>query len=503
MASLSNLLGGGGAGAIDHRKEGLPLFGIWGDNSDQNHNVNYRIYDSGFNNVGSPWAAVCNSTTNYRFGMLGDASHSYSYNDHSTDVSHCDLTSQDYTTWTCYLKSMYQVDQYPWAQYYTSSKDGFISFHSYHQITSSFEFTTAWSKLNMVLPEGIRPRRLFCNRRQTMREFNPGQAAGNGPFDHYDYTSHMLDTSQTYATGTGYNEKNKMLVMVHSGDEGSNTSKTIHIFKSSVCLNQVDRISEYFAALTSTEYFTDTWSSNNNRNMTVAVGNNEWVGFGHAHGNGIRYAAYNCKNGTSLGTTAAARVFGDGWRDFNGSTTTAYSAEQDSQYYTKFNTTWDGTWGMIYRSYYYYGVGIDGWCMSLENPRKHISINQTKSSRANPYMAWGKTGFHGGYSDNTDGESWRTYCWSFDPKDSDHTVDTKCYYGHDNSDNSNSTSNGFIYTTDVTNRTGNYSLTSSYNYLHGGFYSTVYPLMCGIDWWGNYGNGDSRYGGKHGVDPTT
>ena len=87
MASLSNLLGGSG-GTIDHRKEGLPLFGIWGDNGDQNHNVNYRIYDSGFNNVGSPWAAVCNSTTNYRFGMLSDASHSYSYNDHGTDVSH-------------------------------------------------------------------------------------------------------------------------------------------------------------------------------------------------------------------------------------------------------------------------------------------------------------------------------------------------------------------------------------------------------------------------------
>jgi hypothetical protein len=29
MATLSNLLGGGSsAGAIDHRKEGLPLFGI-------------------------------------------------------------------------------------------------------------------------------------------------------------------------------------------------------------------------------------------------------------------------------------------------------------------------------------------------------------------------------------------------------------------------------------------------------------------------------------------
>ena len=123
MATLSNLLGGGSAGAIDNRKEGMPLFGLFGTSGNQNDHMTYRIFDSGFKCVGSPWGAVCNSTTNYRFGMLGDASHSYSYNDHSTDVSHCDLTSQDYTTWTCYLKSMYQVDQYPWAQYYTSSKD--------------------------------------------------------------------------------------------------------------------------------------------------------------------------------------------------------------------------------------------------------------------------------------------------------------------------------------------------------------------------------------------
>ena len=495
MASLSNLLGGGGT--VDHRKEGLPLFGIWGDNSDQNHNVNYRIYNSSFNNVGSPWAAVCNSTTNYRFGMLSDASHSYTYNDHGTDVSHCDLTSQDYTTYTCYLKSMYQCDQYPWAQYYTSSKDGFISWHSYHQITSSFEFTTAWTKLNHVLPEGIRPRRLFTNRRQTMREYNGGQAAGNGQIDYYDYSSHMLDVTNTYSTGTGYNEKNKTLVMVHSAGEGSDSAKTIHIFKSTKCLNKVDRISEFFTNLESTEYFTDTWSISNCRNICVVPGNNGWCGFGYKQGNGMQYVAYNCNNGQGLGTTAAARVY-IGFQSFNGSTTTSYSAENGAQYYTKFNTTWDGTWGMIYGSYYYYGVGINGWCMSLENPRKFISINQTKSSRANPYMAWGKTGFHGGYSDNTDGESWRTYCWSFDPKDSDHTVDTRVYYGNDNSDNTNPTTNGASTSTTVTNKTGNYSLTSSYNYLHGGFQSTVYPLMCQIDWWGNFGAGDSRYGGKHG-----
>ena len=32
-----------------------------------------------------------------------------------------------------------------------------------------------------------------------------------------------------------------------------------------------------------------------------------------------------------------------GWQDFNGSTTTSYGATQGSQYYTKYNTTWDGT----------------------------------------------------------------------------------------------------------------------------------------------------------------
>ena len=39
MATLSNLLGGGSASAIDHRKEGLPLFGVWGDDGNQNSNM--------------------------------------------------------------------------------------------------------------------------------------------------------------------------------------------------------------------------------------------------------------------------------------------------------------------------------------------------------------------------------------------------------------------------------------------------------------------------------
>ena len=79
MSNYSTLLGGGSAGAIDHRKEALPLFGFWGDNSDQNHHMTYRVFDSGFKETGSPWGGVCNSTTNYRFGITGDSSFSYSH----------------------------------------------------------------------------------------------------------------------------------------------------------------------------------------------------------------------------------------------------------------------------------------------------------------------------------------------------------------------------------------------------------------------------------------
>ena len=362
MASLSNLLGGSG-GTVDHRKEGLPLFGLFGSTSDMNTHMVFRVFDSGFKMCGSPWGAVCNSTTNYRFGMLGDASHAYNQSDFGTDIGHDNLTSESYSDYSKYWKSTYQIDQYPHAQYYTSSRDGYISWQNFHHYTSTFEYDNGWTKINHVLPEGIRPRRLFCNRRNSLREMTMGNNSC-AAFDHYDYTAKKLDNTNTYAVGTGYNEKNKMLVMVHSADEGSNTAKTIHVFQSSKCLNKVTRIKEYFDNLTATEYFDGTWTTDNNRDMTVAVGNNGWVGFGHKNGNSMRYAAFNCNLGQSLGTADTGRIY-VGWQDFAGSTTTSYGANQGAQYYTKFHTTWDGTWGMIFSPYYYYGCGLNAFCMSL------------------------------------------------------------------------------------------------------------------------------------------
>ena len=493
MSNLSTLLGGTTTGTTDPRKEGLPIFGLLATEATQNHHMTYRIFDSSFRNVGSPWAAVCNSTTNYRFGMLGDASHAYVSYDHGNNF-HSDLTSQSYSTWINYNKSTYQIDQYPHCFYYSSSRDGFVSWQNYHQMTSSFEYQVGWTKLNMVLPEGCRPRRMFCNRRFTMREMAGNCATGN--IQAYDYSSHMLNTDNNYATGTGYNEKTKMLVMIHSGDESGNTSKRIHIFRGNQDLNKVPRIKDFFDDLKSTEYFTDTWTNQNNKDWCVVVGNNGWVGFGLKQSNSKRYGVFDCNvKGVGVALTGASRQWSS-WHDFSGSTTTSYGASSGHQYYTKFHTTWDGTWGMIFSPYYYYGCGINAFCMSLENPRKFVNINQTKSGRSNPWVPWGRTGFHGGWSDNCDSETWNTYAWCFDPEDSDHETTTQVSMGTTSGDSvipDNNTINpqGGTYT----NKTGVVSLSSCRTTLTGGYGSTNYPLLMGVDWWGNYGSQNSGYGG--------
>ena len=491
MSNLSTIFGGGTV--TDPRKEGLPLFGLFGASSDMNTQMQFRVFDSNFRCTGSPWGAVDGTTTNYRFGILADASHAYSMKDHGTDF-HSNLTTEGYSSWTNYQKSMYQVDQYPHCFHYTASRDGFVTWQSYHQFTSSFEYQVGWTKLNMVLPEGVRPRRTFTNRRHTMREFM-GNSDCNCDF--YDYSSHLIDPSPlNYSTGTGYNEKQKMLVMIHSGDESGNTSKSIHIFRSSVDLNTgTTRIKDFFDNLESTEYFTDTWTNQNNKDWCVVVGNNGWVGFGLKQSNSKRYGVFDCNvKGAGVDITGASRQWST-WQDFAGSTTTSYGASSGHQYYTKFQTTWDGTWGMIYSPYYYYGVGINAFCMSLENPRKFININQTKSGRANPYIAWGRTGFHGGWSDNCDSEVWQTYAFAFDPKDSDHTVDTRVYKGSTSGEGAMPDNNSLVGG-DFTNKTGVCSLDAMRTGLHGGTHTTNYPMLMGINWWGSYGSADQSYGGK-------
>jgi len=487
MSNLSTILGGSSE-AVDPRKEGLPLFGLLGSDGG-NQNWNYRVFDSAMQNVGSPWGAFSNSTTSYRAGILGDATHAYNMSDHGSSLG-VNLSTSAYSSWTSFNHSGYQVDQYPHAMYYTASREGHVSWQSYHQMTSQFEFIVGWTKINQVLPEGCRPRRIFCNRKFSLRE----QSGNNqlASLDHYLYSSHLLVTNHAYAVGTGYNEKTKTLVMVHAANENSGADKTIHIFKSSKDLNSVTRIKDFFDNLTSTEYFSDSWSQQNNQDTIVIVGNNGHVGISRKVSDYLSYGVFDCNVGGS--TTGSVRM-STNWQQFQGSQTTSYGAQQGAQYRTRFNTTWDGTWGMVYNPYHYYGNGIAGWAVNLENPRKFIGVSQTKSSYGNPYLPHGRTGFHGGSSDNTDSQNWGTYSLQLDPTDSDHTTTTKVAFGTSSGNSIIPSSDAFMGGS-YTNGTGVASLQSSYTNLHGGYHSTCYPLLMNINWWGAYGSADTSYGGK-------
>jgi hypothetical protein len=490
MSNLSTILGG--SSDVDPRKEGLPLFGLWADDG-QNQHANFRIYNSSYSNVGAPWGAAANSTTSYRFGMLADPVHAYNMGDFGSTLSQGSLSSGGYSEWQQYgHSSTYMVDQYPDTPYYSVSKTGHISWNSKHQYTSQFEWSAGWTKVNMVLPEGVRPRRTFCNRSTSMREVQGTVATVQ--LDGYNYASHMLYTGQgSFAVGTGYNEKTKTLVMIHSSNETSGTGHSVHIFKSSKDLNSVTRIKEFFDNLTSTEYFQGTWVVSNNKDNVVVVGNNGYVGIGAKYGVSMRYGVFDCNVlGSGYTTTASRQAVA--WRAFQGSTTTSWGADNGVGYYTRFQTTWDGTWGMIQTPYYYAGQGLCAFVINLENPRKVVDLGQTRTSYSNPYVPIGRTGFMGGASDNTDSETWQTYSFAMDPTDSSHTGTTEVFYG---------ASNG---STLVPNNTANRSwvlsngsaqtLTIGYTGLTGGYYSTCYPLLTNVNWWGAYGSADSSYGGK-------
>jgi hypothetical protein len=172
--------------------------------------------------------------------------------------------------------------------------------------------------------------------------------------------------------------------------------------------------------------------------------------------------------------------------------TTAYGGEQGPQYYTKFNTTWDNTWGAIYSSYYYYGSGINSYIVNLENPKKFITYGHAVnggSTDSGLFIPMGRTGFAHFISTNTDGQGITINAFCLDPTDSDETTTTMVSEG-----STSMSSTGNYTPTYVTN--GNHKTVSSKTTsIHGGYYSTCYPGITTINWWGSYGVGANSYTG--------
>ena len=69
MANLSQFLGGGAGESDDPRKEGAPLYCMYGGNFNSHFDTCVRdatTHDS----VGAPWGGATNSTASYSFGQM-------------------------------------------------------------------------------------------------------------------------------------------------------------------------------------------------------------------------------------------------------------------------------------------------------------------------------------------------------------------------------------------------------------------------------------------------
>jgi hypothetical protein len=396
------------------------------------------------------------------------------------------LSTQASNSYKQWMGSIHQVDQYPFTQSYSASKDGNISFNSIHEFNKNLKGSAAGSTLiNQVLPEGCRPRRIFSVYEGSPKLVEIESSGQRQVKSTYDYTSHLISGlyGSSFCAG-GYNEKTKTLVIISS----PTTSSTTHygtIFKSSKDLNSVKNIKEYFDNLTSTESFNHSLSIAQQHDIVTVVGNNGFVGvsWNNQSQNTLMYEVYDC-NVKGVATGQSARQHGT-THTYTGSVTTSYGIAQGQSYYTKFNTTWDGTWGAIYCSYYYHGCGINSYIVNLENPKKFICMNSSRTGSGSLFMPMGRTGFGMFAAGNTDSSPVEFGCRNFDPTDSDETT-TTWSVAHLNSG---------VQLTTATSNGAALPLSNSYSLLHGGYYSTCYPLITTINWWGSYGSDSSSYCG--------
>ena len=62
------------------------------------------------------------------------------------------------------------------------------------------------------------------------------------------------------------------------------------------------------------------------------------------------------------------------------SCTTSYGQEQGTHYGMKHQVTWSNKWVACYAPYYYYGCGISGFAINVDDPTKHYRISYTSST---------------------------------------------------------------------------------------------------------------------------
>jgi len=455
----------------DSRREGFPLFNQWGGQGNQDWQC--KNYDSSFQPVGGPWAAVTNSTSSYRMGMLGDPTFAYSRADFGT--ANGQLTSQGYNTWDNWQQSLHQNDQYPASAFGSVAAQGYQTFYSLHNTTST-KLYKGYVLINQIMPEGMRPRRFFGMYDNSFMEF-AGLTQMNQNIDLVDLSTYSTARTKTEGRGSaGYNEKTQTLVTIHSN---ATSSWTITKYVSTVNLNLCDNLKDFFdtATVTEFEHTASAYNSQSRYDKVVVVGDNNWIGVSYRYGNNFNSEVIDI-SGNNETTIILTSISG----------TTSYGIDQGVMYYSKMNLTWDGKWAAAYQPYYYYGGGLSSYIFSTEDPRRNFRINNTNSSGGGALFPIGKSGFVYFNGQNTDSTDVYMIAWDFKNTDKVNYLDNTTY-AHSN------TSFTTAVPTIINGSVLNSSVTTTKSGLTGNSYTTSYPRFMTVNYWPL--NGKQNYeGGK-------
>lgn len=466
MTNLSQFLGGGVGQDDDSRKEGPPLFAMYGGDFNTNFDVILRDTTS-LNTVGSPWSAITSSTASYSHGQ-SSSTQSFGYNGDAGTLSSV-LSTQGWTSYTTFTQSLFQNNQYPHFMFGSCSSQGRMSWLSPHQ---SFGNGAAHQVLMDVtnMPEGCRPRRLYGVYNNTFNwwrnSFVTAVNSGYHIIDKINLASYST-RANGYSTSNGmatYNEATKTLVVVWGG-----ASQTFDctVYKGTVNLNKVAKLSDYFDTASIKNFSVSSCAPVNlgtlNYSNSMHIDNNDRLLIHWSYSNTAYLHAVSLAS--AGGSVTGSQVSADGQ-------TTSYGPEQGLVYRPKLQTTWDHKWIVMYRPYYYYGNGYQAYFISAEDNTRWFKANFTVTAGGGAFFPAGRTGFVFFYGDNADSSGLQTTNWDFTRTSTTGTSNTTVGI---------STAASNVSLTTYTN--GGTLPTATEFVLPGYFYSTNYPRYATVNWW--------------------
>ncbi len=411
MTNLSQFLGGGFGQDEDSRKEGAPLFVMYG--GDFNTNWDAIVRDTtALNTVGSPWAAITSSTASYAHGMSA-STQAFGYQGDVGSLS-TQLSTEAFGNFSSWTQSLFQNNQYPFFVYGSCSPQGRISWlNGNSQMDSALAHAHLIDVTNM--PEGCRPRRNYSvyDNAFTWRASNHGGSgngiSGHSAIDNISLASYVTKVngftlSRTMAT---YNETTKTLVVLW-GSSGS-TTVDCAVFKGTVNLNKVAKLEDYFSTA-SVKNFSITGSApaalnSINYSNSMHIDNNDRLLMHWSYSSSSSLYAVSLAG--SAGTVAATAVA-------SRNQTTSYGPETSFAYRPKVQTTWDHKWIAMTRPYYYYGSGHQTWFVSAEDNTRYFYANYTASSGGGAIFPSGRTGFTYFTGVNGDSAGLQGMTWNFE-----------------------------------------------------------------------------------------